>query len=83
MTRHSKEELANDMQEIVNKAIEDKYYITPRDIFAIGYMCGKFDLKRLINNRRNVRQSCEKYDKNDDLALLDTIEEVLVDLKVI
>lgn len=54
-----------------------------KDFFALGYMCAKYDVKGLINNQEEVIEACRKYDKTDDLALLDTIGETLIDLEVI
>ena len=57
--------------------------MTPSDMFALGYLAGKYGLERLLNNQEAVIEACRKYDETDDLALLDTIGETLIDLKVI
>lgn len=80
---HEKERLAQDLVEVMAKVSERGYIITPSDIFALGYMCAKYDVKRLIDNQEEVIEACRKYDETDDLALLDTIGETLIDLEVI
>jgi len=37
----------------------------------------------VVDNQEEVIEACRKYDENDDLALLDTIGETLIDLKII
>jgi hypothetical protein len=75
--------LLEDINSISNHAREDGYLFGPKDVFAIGYMCGKYKLNRLLDNQEKVIEACREYDEKDDLALLDTIGETLIDLKVI
>jgi len=80
--RCSKEELSNDMRKMVHKAAEEKYILLAQDIFAIGYLCGKYNIERL-EDTPELQKAIEEYDKTDDLMLLDTIAETLSDLGVI
>ncbi len=81
--RCSKEQLLKDINYLVMTANKQNYLITPKDIFAIGYLAGKYGLKQIVNNQDHVIYACQQYDKTDDLGLLDTIGETLIDLKVI
>ncbi|HOH62094.1 MAG TPA: hypothetical protein PK698_06460 [Bacilli bacterium] len=81
--RLSKEQLLRDVYTICTMAIEKKYFMTSKDIFALGYMCAKYDLDKIIDNQKKLIEACNKYDEDDDLALLDTIKETLIDLDII
>lgn len=84
--RYTKKILLEDLREIINRTHrgrEYEYSFGSKDIFALGYMCGKYDVDCLINNQEKVINACTEYDKTDDLMLLDTIGETLIDLKVI
>lgn len=83
MTRLTKRQLSQDMEEILIKAKEEGYSIGAKDIFAIGYMAGKYNITKLKDNQEEVIKACQEYDKTDDLALLDTIGETLIDLNII
>lgn len=81
--RYTKENLMEDMRVIAEKAKKEDYLFGAKDVFAIGYMCGKYGVERLLDNQEEVIEACRKYDETDDLKLLDTIGETLVDLGVI
>jgi len=83
MPRHTKEKLLEDVHKISVKAAGDGYGIGARDYFALGYMCGKYGVERLYDNQEEVIKGCQEYDKTDELALLDTIGETLIDMEVI
>ena len=82
-SRLKKEQLSKDIGKIYAKAFKEGYMLGYKDIFALGYMSAKYSLKRLVDNQVEVIEACRKYDENDDLALLDTIGETLIDLKII
>lgn len=82
-TRCSKKQLQDDLMEMLRKAYFQHYILGPRDVFALGYLCAKYDLKKILNNQTAVINACKEYDKTDDLALADTIGETLIDLDVI
>jgi len=81
--RCTKGPLLDDLREICVKAHKEGYSFGPTDIFALGYMVAKYDLKKLLNNQEEVIEACRKYDEKDDLMLLDTIGETLIDLDII
>lgn len=83
MERCSKRKLSEDLETIASKAFKTGYHFSPRDVFALGYLCGKYNLKKILKNQEKVINACKEYDKTDDLMLLDTIGETLIDLKVI
>ncbi len=74
--------LLADITFIQRLAIEREYFINAKDVFALGFMCGKYGLKRLVNNQAEVMEICKQYDKTDELGMLDTIAETLVDLGI-
>ena len=76
-------QLFSDISNVYYKAIEGKYGFGYRDIFALGYMAGKYNLTKIIDNQDELIEACRKYDETDDLGLLDTIGETLIDLKII
>lgn len=75
--------LKEDFERLMIQAIRKKYGFGGLDAFAIGYMCGKFGVDRLFGNQDQVIEACRKYDKTDELMILDTIGETLIDLEVI
>jgi len=81
--RCTKQELYNDLRKISKKAYEKDYFLTHDDVFALGYMAGKYDIKRLLDNQEEVIEACRKYDEMDDLGLFDTVGETLIDLEII
>lgn len=50
-----------------------------KDIMAIGYMCGKYDVKSLFDEA-DLRRGIDEYDKTDELHLFDTIAECFMDM---
>ena len=80
--RYSKEELSNDVRKFVTKAKAEDYILLASDIFALGYLCGKYNIERL-EDTPELQKAIEEYDKTDDLMLLDTVAETLSDLGVI
>ena len=84
-TKYTKEQLRRDIQLIDSKAkaLIDRYFFNTEDIFALGYMCGKYGLEKIIDNQDKVIEACRKYDETDDLGLFDTIGETLIDLGII
>lgn len=82
MAKYKKAELMSDFRKFIGVA-NGLYSISKDDIFAIGYLCGKYNLKKLYNNQNEVIEACREYDETDDLELFDTIGETLIDLKVI
>lgn len=83
MTQRTKTQLQNDIVEIAARAFERGYNFTVADAFALGYMCAKHDVERLKDNQEKVVEACKEYDKTDDLGLMDTIGETLIDLEII
>lgn len=80
---HTKEQLLDDMRALAQKAGKQEYILSGKDVFALGYLCGTYGVKRLLNNEDEVEEACLKYDETDDLGLRDTIGETLMDLGVI
>lgn len=83
MERKTKKQLLYDVVKMWKLVVEKKYIMTPNDLFALGYLCGKYDVKKLFDNQDEVIEACRKYDETDDLELLDTIGETLIDLGII
>lgn len=81
--RNSKPQLLKDLWKMQVKAHRDGYLLSLSDAFALGYMAGKTNLGKLIANEDEVKSAIRKYDDTDDLMLLDTVGETLIDLKVI
>lgn len=79
----TKEQLSKDIRHIHVLAVKKGYYLTSNDVFALGYLAGKYNLKNLLTDTTELEKACDKYDKTDDLGLLDTIKEILMDLKVL
>lgn len=82
-TRYSKEKLMQDLQQLIEKARNQSYSLGPTDIFALGYLAGKYHLEGFLDNQDQLLPACDEYDKSDDLKLLDTIKETLMDLDVL
>ena len=82
MERYGKKQLTKDLKYILDTT-RGKYILMPDDIFALGYLAGRYGLTKLRHNEEEVIRACLQYDQLDDLALLDTIAEVLMDLKII
>ena len=78
-----KERLYEDILHIENLANLREYLADFSDGFVLGYVAGKYGLKRFRNNEKEVVKACQKYDKTNDLALCDTSMEVLADLRII
>jgi hypothetical protein len=78
-----KMQLIKDMQTISEKAIKSGYIFGTKDAFALGYMCAKSGIDKLVDNQEEVSKACDLYDETDDLGLMDTIGETLVDLEII
>lgn len=83
MKRHTKPQLLKDLNVIFGKAAITGYGIGHQDIFAFGYLAGKYGLDSLVNNQDAVLKACAQYDETDDLMLLDTVGECLIDLEII
>lgn len=83
MEKYTKKQLSQDIDTIGHKAIKEGYMLGFKDLFALGYMVGKYGVDKLIDNQEQVLEACRKYDETDDLELLDTIGETLIDLEVI
>jgi hypothetical protein len=67
---------------IVNPSVEQGYGIGPDDYFALGYLAAKYGLEN-FDDVEKLNQACEEYDKTDELMLLDTIKETLIDLEIL
>ena len=70
------------MNELVARAHDLGYIFCSSDVFAIGYMAGKYGLETLLRDNKKLIEAIEEYDKTDDLGLLDTISETFKDLGV-
>lgn len=77
--RYSKKEVPKKLLDFYAKSIREQYMVSYKDFFALGYMFGKYNLKDWSQNE--LMKGCKEYDKTDDLMLLDTIGETLIDLK--
>lgn len=75
--------LVEDFKVLKERAMARGYMLTFDDVFAIGWMCGKYDVKELLNNKEALAKACEEYDKTDPLQLFDTIKEVFMDLDIL
>lgn len=80
MERGTNRKLLDDIKEIRAEAEREGYVFNDKDVFALGYLAGKYGLTALVDNKDAVHEACKKYDETDDLALLDTIGETLMDL---
>lgn len=79
--RNKNEQLLNDFNNLERKARTGSVQITPEDGFALGYLCGKYNLDRLCDEHKGwLIDAVQAYDKTDDLALLDSIGRILVEL---
>lgn len=76
--RISKQKILDKFYDLIGKSLEKKYLLNRKDAFALGYMFGKYDLKDW--SQKELIRGCKEYDKLDDLGLLDTIGETLIDL---
>ena len=77
MTKNTKTKLLGDLSKL---ASDKMYMFSPEDFFALGYLAGKYNLSKLNDfDGQEVIKACAEYDKTDDLGLLDTIGEVLID----
>jgi len=83
MEQNTKEQLAKDLSTLVIESWKVGRSFSPIDVFAIGYIAGKYGLDKLIDNQNVVLDACEEYDKTNDLKLPDSIKETLMDLDVI
>lgn len=72
-----------DVEMILYKALNKNYNFSHRDAFALGFLTAKYRLTKLLDNEQAVLKACRDYDETDDLELLDTIGETLLDLNVI
>ena len=81
--RLSKATLLDDLRQICKKSVEQNYLIGANDFFALGYLAATYNLKWLSHNSEQLLLACKEYDKTDDLGLLDTIGETLIDLGII
>jgi len=81
--RRSKEKLMDDFMSLMKMVHEKQYGLSSRDIFAFGYLAGKYNLEMFFNNQNNLMEACKQYDETDDLALLDTVGEVFIDLELL
>lgn len=72
-------QLIEDLREMIQKKPE--WNLT--DLFALGYLAGKYGLEKFKDNEEELIEACRKYDRMDDLGLADTISTVLVDSGVI
>lgn len=81
---NQKIQLRIDLNHIVQEALDKRYdRLGYTDIFALGYVAGKYGLSKLIDNEEEVIKACEEYDKTDNLGLADTVKECLMDLDII
>ena len=46
---------------MINLFISSDYYMDYKDVFAIGYLCGKYNLDRLFGNKKKLKDACEDY----------------------
>jgi hypothetical protein len=83
MEMYARHQLLKDIDELIDRSRKESYGFGGRDIFAIGFVAGKYGLTKLINNKEEVIKACEAYDETDDLKLLDTVKECLMDLDII
>jgi hypothetical protein len=79
----NKEQLLNDLVTMIVSANKKGYSFGAKDIFALGFLAGKYNLDKIIDNKQAVEEACDKYDETDELKLLDTIKETLSDLEII
>lgn len=80
--RNTKEDLKIDSNKMVEQSFIEEYSFS-EDAFALGYMCAKYGIEKLYDNQDALIAACRKYDEDDDLGLLDTIGETLIDLRII
>lgn len=80
---YTKQGLRNDFNEIIARAHDREWIMTSQDAFALGYLAGKYGLSYFLREPEKLIAAIEAYDATDDLGLLDTISETLVDLEVI
>ncbi len=81
--RLSKQKLMDSFSKIVKESIDKNYQFGMKDAFALGYLAAKYNIEHFYYNQEVVINACRNYDRTDDLALLDTIGETLIDLGII
>jgi hypothetical protein len=80
---HTKKQLLTDLGIIIRKASKRQYIFGLDDAFALGYMAAKGNLDNIYKDKTALKKACDKYDQTDDLGLLDTVSEVLMDLDIL
>lgn len=81
MERFKKSELVDSFTTLLEKASDEEYLLSNYDVFALGYLAGKYDLTTLKKTPKRDK-AVKKYDEADELCLYDTIGETLIDLKL-
>lgn len=76
-----KKDIVKGINSYIKRVKANNYAIDVRDLFVLGYMFGKYDLKDW--SQKELMRGCKEYDKKDELMLLDTIGETLIDLDFI
>lgn len=78
---HTRKQLLKWLNDMVYSAQKQSYWLWASDIFALWYVFWKYDVKDWSESE--IRKATVEYDKTDDLAIADTIEETLVDLWIL
>lgn len=78
--RGTKGTLLSNLETIVDRARVQGYIFQHKDSFALGYLAAKYGLDRFFGIEKELEEACDKYDETDDLMLMDTIKETLIDL---
>lgn len=77
---NKKAKLLGDINKLVGIAAAQGFLIWPGDVFALGFLCGKYDIKRLNRLHDDLCSAIAAYNVTDELGLCDTIGEVLASL---
>lgn len=77
----NKHQLIEDLREIIKDNANSAWSLT--DLFALGYLAGKYGLDKLKDNEEAVVAACKQYDETDELQLADTISAPLVEHGII
>lgn len=80
---NNKKQLLEDVNTLIEKAELNGYSLSEKDIFALGYLAGQNNLVSLLHNKEKLIEAIKVYDTTDNLGLLDTISEPLIDLDVL
>ena len=75
--------LIKELGGLLSRAEDRRYLVGTDDIFALGYLAGKYGVTKFFFNQEELMKACKEYDKTDVLKINDTIGEILIDLDIL